>query len=321
MTRRLDVLKTYKLFIAGQFPRSESGRTIAVAAPAGAVAHVCRASRKDLRDAVAAARRALPAWSGEAPGGATPYLRGQILYRMAEMLDARAGEFAEAIAATSPRPATLSRARANHARPVALRGDAPAEVSAAVDRLVCFAGWADKFAQVLGCNNPVAGPYYNFTIPEPTGVVGVIAPDEPPLLALVSLVAPVLCAGNTCVALASESNPVVAAVFAEVCATSDLPPGVVNILTGLREELVPVFASHRDIDALHAAGVSPEHARLLRAGTAENLKRVVVHPDGTGTPPPRARAATDWFDDRAAASPSWIEPFVEFKTVWHPMGA
>ncbi len=194
------------------------------------------------------------------------------------------------------------------------------EVEATIDRLVCFGGWADKYAQVLGCNNPVAGPFYNFTVPEPTGVVGVIAPDEPALLGLVSLLAPPLCAGNAVIALAGEASPLVGAIFGEVCATSDIPPGVVNILTGKRDELVPQFASHRDIDAIHAAGLSGDQAKTIREGTADNLKRVYIHQGpagkrGTKTP------AVDFFDEDRCHSPWLIEPFVEMKTMWHPSGA
>ena len=174
---------------------------------------------------------------------------------------------------------------------------------------------------MLGCDNPVAGPYYNFTVPEPTGVVGVISPDEPALLGLVSLIAPPLCAGNTVVALAGETNPLIGAVFGEVCATSDIPPGVVNILTGLRVELVPHFASHRDIDSIHAAGVSAEHAKLIREGTADNLKRVYVHRSPERKRGGKAAPAIDWFDEDRCHSPWLIEPFVEMKTMWHPSGA
>jgi acyl-CoA reductase-like NAD-dependent aldehyde dehydrogenase len=315
MSERLEITKTYKLFIGGAFPRSESGRSIAVCARGarGEVwAHIARASRKDLRDAVEAARKAQPGWAN-----ASAYNRGQVLYRMAEMLEGKRGEFVGLLRATKRRSdgATKGKARSTRGTPVAPER----EVAAAIDRLVCFGGWADKYAQVLGCNNPVAGPYYNFTVPEPTGVVGVIAPDEPSLLGLISLLAPPLCAGNTIVMLGSESNPLPAAVLGEVCATSDVPAGVINILTGKREELLPHFASHRDIDAIHAAGVSPEHARLLREGTADNLKRVTIvgsEPEGT-----TAGHGMDWLDDKACQSPWTIEPFVEMKTMWHPSGA
>ncbi|MBX3377319.1 MAG: aldehyde dehydrogenase family protein [Phycisphaeraceae bacterium] len=295
MPERLDVLKTYKLFIGGAFPRSESGRSLPIAGGNGKpVAHIAHASRKDLRDAVEAARKAVPGWSGT-----TAYNRGQVLYRMAEMLEGKRLEFVEAL--------KVSR-RVGSGKGGA--GGSPAkEVDAAIDRLVCFGGWADKYAQVLGCNNPVAGPFYNFTVPEPTGVVGVVAPKEAPLLGLVSLLAPVICSGNTAVALASEANPLPGAILGEVCATSDVPAGVINILTGHRAELLPHFASHRDIDGLHAAGLSGEEARLLREGVAENVKRVTV------------RGRTDWFDEAEWHSPWWIEPFVEMKTIWHPSGA
>lgn len=289
MSERIEVLKTYKLFIDGKFPRSESGRSLPVIGADGSVyAHLCKASRKDLRDAVEAARKAQPGWAG-----ATAYNRGQILYRMAEMLEGRRAEFAEALAVTG---AKGKKAKTSD------------EIAIAVDRLVCFAGWADKYAQVLGCNNPVAGPFYNFTSPEPTGVVAVVAPDRPALAGLITLLAPVVCSGNTAVVLASKSNPVPAAILGEVLATSDLPAGVVNILTGDRAEIVPQMASHRDIDGVHAAGLSAEQTAVLRGGVAENLKRVKIH------------AEVAWDDAKACGHPWWIEPFVEMKTVWHPSG-
>jgi acyl-CoA reductase-like NAD-dependent aldehyde dehydrogenase len=299
------VIKTFKLFIDGRFPRSESGRSLAVLdASGGVVAHACRASRKDVRDAVEAARRAHEKWAD-----ATPYLRGQILYRIAEMLEGRRGELADLIAAVpgSPRPADrASRRRARSvASPPPRRLSAAEEAAAAVDRLIAFAGWADKYAHVLGCQNPASGPYYNFTVPEPTGVVAVLAPDAPSLLPLVSLIAPVIVSGNACVALASRSNPLPACVLAEACASGDLPPGVVNILTGDPDELAPHVAAHRDIDAIHAASSSRD--ALLRSGVAENVKRVTIRP-----------ADTDWTDADRCHSPWWIEPFVEYKTIWHP---
>jgi len=293
MPERLDVLKTYKLFIDGKFPRSESGRSWPILDSRGkTVAHVSRASRKDLRDAVEAARRSQPGWAG-----ATPYLRGQVLYRLAEMVEGKRMELAAAIDATSP--GTTRKPGASKSR----RG--AAEVSASVDRLVHFAGWADKYAQVLGCHNAVSGPYYNFTIAEATGVIAVIAPDESPLLGLVSLVAPALCAGNSAVCV-SGGRPIVASVFAEACATSDLPAGVINVLTGERAELISWIASHRDIDGVHAANVSESDGATLRKGSAENLKRVIV------------RERVDFFDREQCQSPWWIEPLVEMKTVWHP---
>ncbi|HRJ49003.1 MAG: aldehyde dehydrogenase family protein [Phycisphaeraceae bacterium] len=298
MTNRLEVLKTYKLHIDGKFPRSESGRSLPVHAADGRLlAHVCRASRKDLREAVEAARKAQPGWQQS-----TAYLRGQILYRIAEMIEGKRDELAALIdSVAAPR-----RGKAKAAKKAPRGRD---EVTATIDRLVCFAGWSDKVAQVLGCNNPVAGPHYNFTVPEPSGVVAVIPPDEAPLLGLVSLMAPPLCAGNTLVALSSDRNPLPAAVMAEACATGDVPPGVINILTGQREELLPCIADHRDIDAVHAAGLTAPWAQRLRAGTAENLKRVTV------------LGPTDWFDAQVMHSPWRIEPFVEMKTIWHPASA
>ena len=280
MSDRLPVTKTHKLFIGGAFPRSESGRSIAVKDSVGTVlAHVCQGSRKDLRAAVEAAQKAQPRWAG-----ATGYLRGQILYRLAEMMEGRSGELAEALSATGA-------------------SNAGAEVAAAIDLTISYAGWADKWQQVLGTNNAVAGPYYNFTVPEATGVVGVIGPDEPGLFGVMALLLPAVCAGNAVVALLGERHPLVVSALGECLATSDLPGGVVNLLTGLRGELVREFADHRDIDAIHAAAGSPEEARTLRQGAAENLKRVTL----------RDPITLDLEPD-----PWWIEPMVEMKTVWHP---
>ena len=290
MSERLNVLKTYKQYIGGKFPRTESGRSINITDATGAVvAHTCRSSRKDLRNAVEAAAKAQPAWAG-----ANAYLRGQILYRMAEMVEGKRGELAGAVAATG------------------MTGDAGAleEIDASTDRLIAFAGWADKYPQVLGCHNPVTGPYYKFSVPEPTGVVGVVCPDEPSLLGLVSLIAPVLCSGNAAVVLASEANPIPACVLGEALATSDVPGGVVNILTGLRDELVEHFATHREIGGVLAAGVSADHRRVLESGAAENMKRVRV-----------LGGDTDFADADAMESPWTIEPFVETKTIWHPASA
>lgn len=294
---RLEVLKTYKLYIDGKFPRSESGRSTQVIGADGKVfAHTCRASRKDLRDAVEAARKAQPAWQD-----ATAYLRGQILYRIAEMIEGKRAELAGAIDAIE---AGKKPAKKPAKKSPSMDGDQ--EVTRAIDRIVNYAGWADKYAQVLGCNNPVASAHYNFTVPEPTGVVAVVCPDRPSLLGLISLVCPAICAGNTVVVAASESNPIPAAVLAEACATGDVPGGVVNILTGTRGELVPFIAGHREIDAVHAANIEPEHAAALRGGAAENVKRVTV------------RDGVDFADAEACQSPWWIEPFVEMKTIWHP---
>jgi acyl-CoA reductase-like NAD-dependent aldehyde dehydrogenase len=265
MAERLPVRKTYKLFVGGAFPRSESGRTYEAEG-----ANVARASRKDVRDAVRAARTAFPGWAG-----ATAYNRGQVLYRLAEMLEARADELARV---TSGRK----------------------EVETAIDRVVWYAGWADKLPQVLGGSNPVAGPYFNFTVPEPTGVVAVIAPEEPPLDGLVSRIVPALVGGNAVVAVASERHPLAAIELAEAVATSDVPGGVVNILTGFREELGPVLAGHMDVNAIDltgADGLAPELERLA----ADNVKRVIRGTSGE-------------------QSPYTIERFLELKTVWHPVG-
>jgi acyl-CoA reductase-like NAD-dependent aldehyde dehydrogenase len=262
---RIPVRKTYKLFIGGAFPRSESGRTYLAEGQ-----NVARASRKDVRDAVRAARGAFKGWAG-----LTAYNRGQILYRVAEMLESRRADFASLTSGKK-------------------------EVDAAIDRFVWYAGWADKLSQVLGGANPVAGPYFNFTVPEPTGVVGVIAPDEPPLLGLVTRLAPVLVGGNVAIVAASESRPLAAVELAEVLATSDVPGGVVNILTGHRRELAPVLASHMDVNAIDVAGADGEVGELERLA-ADNVKRVV-------------HGAVD------GQSPWEIASFLELKTVWHPIG-
>jgi acyl-CoA reductase-like NAD-dependent aldehyde dehydrogenase len=261
---RLPVKKTYKLFVGGAFPRSESGRTFEAEGR-----NVSRASRKDARDAVVAARKAFAGWAGT-----TAYNRGQVLYRLAEMMEARADDLAAFCSGRN-------------------------EVDAAVDRVVWYAGWADKLAQVHGSSNPVAGPYFNFTVPEPTGVVAILAPDEPALGGLVSRLAPALVGGNAVVAVASETHPLAAIELAEAIATSDVPPGVVNILTGFRAELGPVLASHMDVNALDMTGAGDDTADLERAA-ADNVKRVVR--------------------EREPQSPWEIASFLELKTVWHPVG-
>lgn len=287
-TERLPVAKSWKLFVGGQFPRSESGHTLAVKDARGRVlGHAARASAKDLRDAVAAARRAQGSWQRR-----TAYNRGQILYRLAEMVEGKAAEFAAALRATG----------------AAAPREAAAEAAAAADRLVAFAGWADKFPQLLGTHNPVAGPYYNFTVPEPCGVAVCLAPERPALLGLVSLIAPPLCAGNTVVALGSAAHPLATALLAEACAVADVPHGAVNLLTGRRADLLAAAAAHRDVDAIHAAGCSRAERRALEAGAAENLKRVSV----------RDLDAAEWRDARRCEGPDWIESFVEMKTIWHP---
>jgi acyl-CoA reductase-like NAD-dependent aldehyde dehydrogenase len=284
---RLAVKKTYKLYIGGKFPRSESGRYLpAKSAKGEQLDNYAHASRKDFRDAVVAARAAVGGW-----GKATAYNRGQILYRAAEILQNRANELVNEIA----RSTGVSAAKAKR------------EVALAIDRLVHFAGWTDKYSQVFGSVNPVASSHFNFTAPEPTGVVVVLAPDESSLLALVSLVAPVILSGNTVIVVPSEKFPLPAATFAEILATSDLPGGVVNILTGKRAELVPHIATHMDVNAIvDGAGDSGISAKL-QAGVATNLKRYSNH------------AATDWFSAKVE-DPYWILDTIEFKTAWHPIG-
>jgi acyl-CoA reductase-like NAD-dependent aldehyde dehydrogenase len=283
MSDRLAVRKTYKLFIGGAFPRSESGRSYVVNDAKGQfVANASRASRKDVRDAVGAAREAFGGWSGR-----TSYNRGQILYRIAEMLEGRRAQFVDELRATGQAKAAAS-----------------AEVDQAVDRWVWYAGWADKLAAVAGSANPVAGPFFNFSTPEPTGVVGIVAPDSP-LLGLVSVLAPVIVSGNACVVVAAEPAPLPAITLAEVLATSDLPGGVVNLLTGRRAELAPWLASHMDVDALDLAGVGPGDVAPLEEAAAGNLKRVFR--PGSG----------DWSVEPGTAR---MTAFLETKTVWHPVG-
>jgi acyl-CoA reductase-like NAD-dependent aldehyde dehydrogenase len=264
MSPRLPIAKTYKLYIGGAFPRSESGRSYEVEG-----ANVALGSRKDLRDAVRAAREAFPKWAGM-----TAYNRGQVLYRVAEIMEGRRAQFAELVGGE-------------------------AEVDEAIDCWVWYAGWADKLGQVLGSSNPVAGPYFNFTVPEPTGVVGVVAPEEPPLAGLVGRLAPAIVGGNAALVLASERRPLAAITLAEVLATSDVPGGVVNILTGRKSELCPVLAAHMDVNAVDLFGVDGERAELERLA-ADNVKRVVRNGE-----------------DR---SPWHIAAFLELKTVWHPIG-
>jgi acyl-CoA reductase-like NAD-dependent aldehyde dehydrogenase len=282
---RLRVRKTYKLAIGGAFPRSESGRSYPVHDASGALlANAAQASRKDVRDAVVAARKAFPGWSG-----ATPYNRGQVIYRVAEMLDGRREQFAAEVAAAE---GTNS-------------GAALASVADAIDRVVWYAGWADKFAQVAGSANPIAGPYFNFSLPEPTGVVAILAPQESSLLGFVSVLAPVLCTGNTAVIVASERRPLPAVSLSEVLATSDLPGGVANVLTGFTSELAPWLASHRDVNAIDLTGVAVGDRAELQRAAADNVKRVYIPAD------------EDW-----AAEPGTerLTAFVETKTVWHPIG-
>lgn len=286
---RLDVLKTYKLFIGGKFPRSESGRVYEVTDSQGnRLANAPQSSRKDARDAVAAARKAFGGWSG-----ATAYNRGQILYRVAEMLEGRREQFAAEVAAAEG----LSAAQA------------AAQVDAAVDRWVWYAGWTDKVAQIAGGANPVAGPFFNLSTPEPTGVVAVLAPQESSLLGLVSVLAPVIATGNTAVLVTAERAPLPALSLAEVLATSDLPGGVVNVLSGRTREIAATLAAHQDVNAIDLTGASAdaELARELEEAAADNLKR--VRRPGSGE--------ADWSADPGT---SRLLAFLETKTVWHPMG-
>ena len=287
MSDRVSVAKTYKLYIGGAFPRSESGRSYPVTDTKGAfLANAAQASRKDARDAVVAARKAFAGWSA-----ATAYNKGQVLYRVAELLEGRREQFVAEVSASEG---------------VAQR-KAQSLVDASIDRWVWYAGWTDKIASVLGASNPVAGPYFSFTVPEPTGVVAVLAPQTSTLLGLVSVVAPILATGNTCVVVASQAAPLPAITLSEVLATSDVPGGVVNMLTGRTAELAPWLASHGDVNALDLTGVATTQRPDLEKAAAGTVKRVLrapaTEPDWTTTPDiTRLRA------------------FVEIKTVWHPVG-
>lgn len=287
MPERLSVLKTYKLFVGGKFPRSESGRTYEVTDASGDfLANAARASRKDVRDAVAAARKAFGGWSG-----ATAYNRGQVLYRVAEMLEGRRDQFTELVSACEDVPP--SRARSI--------------VDATVDRTVWYAGWTDKIATVLGSANPVAGPYFSFTVPEPTGVVGILAPQRSSLLGLLSVLAPALATGNTTVVVASAERALPAVALAEALATSDVPAGVVNVLTGYAAELGPWLASHADVNALDLTGAATEDRPDLRRAAADTVKRVL--PDGDADP-----------DYTRGPGIARLRAYSERKTVWHPKG-
>ena len=286
---RLAVRKTYKLYLDGGFPRSESGRSYEVSTPDGEfLANAAQASRKDARDAVRAARKAVAGWSG-----ATAYNRGQVLYRVAEVLEGRRAQFVAEVAASEGLTTAAAESR----------------VDAAVDRWVWYAGWTDKIASVFGATNPVAGPYFDFSLPEPTGVVAVLAPQRSSLLGLVSVVAPVIAGGNTGVLLASEERPLPAITLGEVLATSDLPAGVVNVLTGRTAELAPWLASHRDVNGIDLCGAPPELATELERTAADTVKRVLRAPYGGEEP--------DWTTDPGTRR---LTAFLEIKTVWHPMG-
>ena len=290
---RVEVRKTYKLYIGGAFPRTESGRSYEVFDARGRLlANASRGTRKDIREAVRAARKAVPGWLAK-----TAYNRSQILYRIAELMEGRREQFIAEVAAAQG----IGRRRATR------------EVDAAIDRWVWYAGWADKFSQVVGSVNPVNGSYFNFSVPEPTGVVGVIAPEESSLLGLVSRLAPVIVGGNAAVVVASESRPLPAVTLTEVLATSDVPGGVVNVVTGLRREVVPALAAHMDVNALDAFGVDRGEAAAVEESGVDNVKRVVRPPRG-------GLDRYDWLSE-AAQSPYLIGQFVETKTVWHPIGA
>ena len=306
---RIPVTKTPKVYVGGQFIRSESGRVFPVREAGGGkreagggkreaergtaesplLGNIPQCTRKDLRNAVEAAAKAGPAWAAR-----TPYNRGQILYRLGEMLESRSAEMADSLVISG----------------AATRAAAAKEVAASVDRLIYYAGWADKYEQVLGNTNPVAGPFFNFTVAEPMGIIGIIADDAAPLLGLLSQIAPVIIAGNTCVCLASQEFPYPAIVLGELLAVSDLPGGVVNILTGFRKELVPTFATHTHIRGLSAV-VDQAEKKELQLGAAESIKRV------------RSRKRNDDLDwtDAKSQSVYEIRDFIEFKTTWHPIGA
>jgi acyl-CoA reductase-like NAD-dependent aldehyde dehydrogenase len=285
--KRLPITKTPKVYIGGAFVRSESARTFKVSGADGAFfGNIPQCTRKDLRNAVEAAAKAGPGWAKR-----SPYNRAQILYRLAEMLEARSGELVGSLVRFGAREA-----------------DAARGMSVAVDRLIHYAGWADKYEQLIGSVNPVASPHFNFTVTEPMGVVGIIAPDSPPLLGLLSMIAPVIACGNTVVALASEKVPYPSILLGEMLATSDLPGGVVNLLTGFRRELVPTFATHAHLRAVYAAADAGER-RALRMGAAESVKRVRF-----------VDTAPDWFGESAQGLGA-IRDFVELKTIWHPIGS
>ena len=287
---RIDVRKTYKLYIGGAFPRSESGRSYVVSDSKGTfLANASQASRKDARDAVQAARKAFGGWSGR-----TAYNRGQVVYRVAEVLEGRRAQFVDEV----QRSEGLGKRAAENV------------LDLSVDRLVWYAGWADKITQVAGGANPIAGPFFNFSMPEPTGVVAVVAPQQSSLLGLVSVLAPVVVTGNTAVVVTSFERPLPAITLSEVLATSDVPGGVVNMLTGSAAEVAPWLASHMDVNAIDLAGVEdPDLARSLEEAAAENLKRV-VRPAAFGT-------TSDW---TAEPGTERLTSFLETKTVWHPIG-
>jgi acyl-CoA reductase-like NAD-dependent aldehyde dehydrogenase len=281
---RIDVLKTYKIFIGGKFPRTESGRYFHMKNAKGdLLANMCLSCRKDFRNAVVSARKAQENWAN-----ATALNRGQILYRIAEMLESRKSQFIQQLISIG-----------------STKSAAKKEVALSIDRLIYYAGWSDKFQQIFSAVNPVASSYFNFSILEPTGVVSIIASNENPLLGLISLLAPTIVGGNTCVILASATNPLVAISMAEVLNTSDVPAGVVNILTGDREELLPYFASHKDVNAIIYCGDNLKEIKVVEEMATENLKRVSIY------------RRKNWVEGNSQ-SPYFIEKCQEIKTIWHP---
>lgn len=286
---RLPITKTPKVYVGGAFIRSESARTFPLKDAAGAFfANIPQCTRKDLRNAVEAAAKAGPGWAKR-----TAYNRGQIIYRLGEMIEARRGDMADALAVGG-----------------ASKSAAAKEIAATVDRLIYYAGWVDKYEQVLGNVNPVASPHFNFTVTEPMGIVGVLAPDAAPLLALISLIAPAITSGNTVVALASSTQPYPAIVLGEMLATSDLPGGVVNLLTGFRKEIVPTLATHTHLRAISGVA-NAEERKALKLGAAESVKRTKLQ---------KAEDPIDWYSDKAQGLYE-LRDLLEFKTTWHPIGA
>ena len=286
MSNRLTVAKTYKLYIGGKFPRSESGRAYAVKNAKGEnICQLSRASRKDFREAVVACRKAIPGWASR-----TAFNRSQILYRIAEMLESRKEQFIYELQQSGS-----SKAEANK------------EIEYSIDRLVYYAGWADKYTQVFGSVNPVATSHFNFSMPEPMGIIAAMAPEKYPLLGLISVIAPIITGGNSCVVLASSINPFISISFAEVLNSSDVPGGVVNILTGYRDELLIHFATHMDVNAVVYCGNDKKQIKSIQENASLNVKRVIL------------RKATDWYSD-LCQSPYMIMDNQEIKTVWHPIG-
>jgi len=287
MTDRIEVLKTYKTYIGGKFPRSESERTYPVTDSKGnLIANACRCTKKDIREAVVAARASFDGWQGR-----SAYNRGQIIYRIAEILEGRKSQFTEEL----ERSGTKTK-------------NAVTEVESAIDRLIYYSGWTDKISQVFGTINPVASSHFNFSVPEPSGIVGIIAPDDSPLLSIISLMAPVLCGGNTCVILASEKNPLPAVSFSEVLHASDVPGGVVNILSGYRNELVDSLTSHMDVNGILNAVNDENIVKLTEENGSINIKRVYHY------------TTENWLD-KIHESPYIIHPFLEIKTTWHPVSS